>query len=239
MPSRKTLESPPRKKRGIILVLVLLLLALCGSVASQIAAQVIRLSGQAALAQQELQQRWAIVSIRRSLFKNAPDILEQSTTANLSILLGSDRYSVLLQDESSKLPLRHLLRTGPQERIKNLIRNLGNGGEPLKTLSTDASQLAQIFEQPSSMNPLDRFSEWNRYAEKLTLWSDGRLNILSCSPETLDALWKFRFGRAAPKQIHTVRGDAIKQLNPNEVRGERTTSTRFSLTDSMQSFGLS
>ena len=99
------------RSSGAILVLVLLLIALCGAIVSQIASRVIRLSGQAADAQKEARHRWAAVSLRRTCLDLAPALLtakaekqnRQVPQRSFSIVLSGSLYEVNIKDESANV----------------------------------------------------------------------------------------------------------------------------------------
>ena len=115
-----------RPRSGVILVLVLLMLTLCASIAAQVASRTIRLTGQAADSQRELQSRWAMVSLRRSILNDAQALLTDRSSDPISarsiamredsILLGGVRYQLILQDESAKAPIARMLQSKNQWR---------------------------------------------------------------------------------------------------------------------------
>ena len=206
-------------RRGVILVFVLAILAICGAIYSQFASKVIRLNSNAAATERELQSRWASVSLRRALLDNAALLLQNEsrvseeapqleTLASSSFLLQLNQinYAITVDDESGKLPIAALLKQHTPEKVRGVIRELAGGRAILQPiLPKDLTHWPQVF-QNSGNNILHRsLAELHAMTQKMTLWSDGKLNIRSCNDETLDALWRTKFGVSATKDLHTLR----------------------------------
>jgi len=198
----------------MILVLVLLMIALCGAIVSQIASRVIRLSGQAADAQRESRHRWAAVSIRRTCLDLAPTLLtqtfeQQSTPVqqrSFSIFLGGTRFEVNIQDESAKLPVERLIRQYSLESIKPPIRTLVGSRAVLRSVfPRNATQMKDILDSPKTNDTSTSLRFWNDVSQRMTLWSDGRVNVLTAEPSTLDALWRLEFKSELPEPFTAFR----------------------------------
>ena len=201
-----------RRRSGVILVLVLLMLTLCATIAAQVTSRTIRLSGQAADSQRELQSRWAIVSIRRSILNEAPALLmwhggphrEPSSHKPIpfreeTIALGGNRYTLILQDESAKAPISRMLQNKNQQEVKPILRQLIQGKAMLQSnLPSNPTQWRQVLNIPGSPASTDSFVNLLAATDRMTLWSDGRLNILTAKRETLDAVWRYQFNAPAP-----------------------------------------
>jgi len=222
----------------MILVLVLLMIALCGAIVSQIASRVIRLSGQAADAQRESRHRWAAVSIRRTCLDLAPTLLtqtfeQQSTPVqqrSFSIFLGGTRFEVNIQDESAKLPVQRLIRQYSLESIKPPIRTLvGNRAVLRSVFPRNATQMKDILDSPKTNDTSTSLRFWNDVSQRMTLWSDGRVNVLTAEPSTLDALWQLEFNRRVPDEILAIGQQAVPNNFNEFVRtlGLSSSQTRF------------
>ena len=227
-----------RRSSGMILVLVLLMIALCGAIVSQIASRVIRLSGQAADAQRESRHRWAAVSIRRTCLDLAPTLLtqtfeQQSTPVqqrSFSIFLGGTRFEVNIQDESAKLPVQRLIRQYSLESIKPPIRTLvGNRAVLRSVFPRNATQMKDILDSPKTNDTSTSLRFWNDVSQRMTLWSDGRVNVLTAEPSTLDALWQLEFNRRVPDEILAIGQQAVPNNFNEFVRtlGLSSSQTRF------------
>jgi hypothetical protein len=216
-----------RRSSGVILVLVLLMIALCGAIVSQIASRVIRLSGQAADAQRESRHRWAAVSIRRTCLDLAPSLLtqtvEQQTTAvqqrSFSILLGGTRFEVNIQDESAKLPVQRVIRQFPLESVKPPLRALAGNRITLRSVfSRNPTSMKELIDQPRTNGTSASLRFWKEVSQRMTLWTDGRVNVVTADPSTLDALWRLEFKSSLPDEISAMRQRSIP-ANFNEALG--------------------
>lgn len=217
---RRNRSRHPRS--GVILVLVLLMLTLCACIASQVASRTIRLTGQAADSQRELQSRWAIISIRRSILNDASTLLidktTDPTTAKLmahredNIILGGNRYQLILQDESAKAPIARMLQNKNQQEVKPILRRFLQGRTILKSdIPAKPTQWSEIVDLTSSKSTSNSFANLLEATQRMTLWSDGRLNIMTADRETLDAVWRYQFNAAAPESIANVgNSDTVK-----------------------------
>ena len=225
-------KSPPRKRPGVILVLVLLMLTLCASIAAQVASRTIRLSGQAADSQRELQSRWAIVSIRRSILNEARSLLTATNTEPPSskaianretvLVLGGIRYQLILQDESAKAPISRMLQAKNQQQVKPILRQLLNGRAILQSnIPAKPTQWREIVDLPDSDSSIRSFENLFAITQNMTLWSEGRLNVMTAEKETIDALWRFQFNSPAP--------ESITNLHQTEPAIELTTANAQSL----------
>ena len=207
---------PRRRPSGVILVLVLLMLTLCACIASQVASRTIRLTGQAAESQRELQSRWAIVSMRRSILNEASLLLKDTTsdptsTRSLavredSVVLGGNRYQLILKDESAKAPIARMLKGKNQQEVKPILRQLLRGRAILRSnIQTKPTQWSEIIDLSSSESSSGSFASLLAATQRMTLWSDGRLNIMTADLETLDAVWRYRFNAPAPDYLTSLR----------------------------------
>ena len=228
-------SSNRRQSAGAILVLVLLLIALCGAVTSQIASRVIRLSGQAADAQVEAQRRWAAVSMRRTFLNMAPKILANLSQdpnirlppvqqRSISVVLGPDRYSVTIQDESAKVPIGRVLTKFPIEQVKPLIRSLAGSGVSLRNVfPAQPTRMSDIIDRKYSGDTSASIRYWQSTSQQMTLWSDGKMNVMTAYPESLKELWQLKFKSTIPDSVLEMRN----QEHSNDV------------SDSVQGLGLS
>ena len=233
-----TIRFHRRQSSGVILVLVLLMIALCGAIVSQIASRVIRLSGQAADAQRESRHRWAAVSIRRTCLDLAPTLLRQTSEQqatlvqqrSFSILLGETRFEVNIQDESAKLPVHRLIRQYTLESIKPPIRTLAGHRAILRSAFPKNPTLMKDFvDDPKTNDTSTALRFWNDVSQRMTLWSDGRVNVMTAEPSTLDALWQLEFNRGVPDEILAMKQQTVPNNFDEFVRtlGLSSSQARF------------
>ena len=205
-----------RRRPGVILVLVLLMITLCACIAAQVASRTIRLTGQAADSQRELQARWALVSIRRTLLNDASTLLtdrtsDPSATKFLTfrednIVLGGNRYQLILQDESAKAPIARMLQTKNQQEVKPILRQLLQGRAILQpNIPSKPQQWRDVIDLPNPMSSAESLAILREATIRMTLWSDGLLNILTSDRATLDAVWRFQFNAPSPDFLTSFR----------------------------------
>ena len=208
------------------------MLTLCASIAAQVASRTIRLSGQAADSQRELQSRWAVVSIRRSILNEARSLLTATTTEPPSskaisnretvLVLGGNRYQIILQDESAKAPISRMLQAKNQQQVKPILRQLLQGRAILQSnIPPRPSQWREIVDLPNPDSSIRSFENLFAVTQNMSLWSEGRLNVMTAEKETIDALWQFQFNSPAP--------ESITNLHQTEPAIELTTANAQSL----------
>lgn len=220
-----------RPRRAVILVTVLLMLALCGATIAQVTSRVVRLTSQATDMQRETQQRWAFVSVRRCLLSEAPRLLsEQSQAGELglvvqfpiqqksgSIVLSSIRYRWTLEDESAKAPIPRLVRNYPQIAIRPTLRTLlGRQAQLQPVIAKSPHDWKDVFEMPSDPSSSGRIDSLRQALRRVTLWSDGRVNLQTCDAPTLDEVWRTQFSELAPEVLHQFR-DPFRKSNLSVV----------------------
>jgi hypothetical protein len=202
------------RRGGFTLVFVLLMLAICGALGAQYASKVIRLNGQANNAEREMQSRWAVLSLRNTMLESPQFLLAMNqrgsegirTVVRLRIRLSGKDYATQLEDESAKLPVNALLKSVQQDSLRDVLREVSDGKLPLKiVIAKDASNWSQVFEVDGTLKPRDSLWALQRTVPRLTLHSDGLLNIRLCDAKTLNGLWKSKLGIPAPKEIHDLR----------------------------------
>lgn len=190
---------------GFALLLTLLLVVL----AAAMLAGVTRLSGTAALdagrATEELQRRWATVSIQAALLERVGPVLdeaEESTNDDggagesvrnlrLSCRLADLDYQLVLTDEQTKLNVNALLRDEGRGKAESVISELTRDARaairPLPTVKLRPQQLleskmpmfgslGQIFGQAPPAG-LAGSTDRPGLADLVTCWGDGRLNV--------------------------------------------------------------
>jgi hypothetical protein len=223
------------RRRGVILVLVLLLIAICGTVTSQIFSRVTRLSGQAADAQRELQNRWSIVSLRRTLLIAAPKLLSVRDKEAIvpirerefRVLLSGTRYSVTLQDESSKVPYKRLMASYSSEQLKPFLRSLVGDAFILKSvLPKRPTMLSEIADRKGVYAGSESLQSWQQLGDTLTLWTEGPINLRTAPKEVIDELWRLQFHREAPESV-----GLLGQSNPENGFGDQVRSAGLSPTE--------
>jgi hypothetical protein len=197
-----------------------LFLTLSAVVVSKSHSAVLRRISLASEAEKELQERWAITSIRATLLHStewargfAPT-QNQGTATTWSekrsnrkwsghVILSGLRYNVTVFDENAKIPVALILTGRNELSNRNALSKLTTNAGRLK-LPTPKSvtQLKELFDTDETITPNDRFQSLLQAAEHLTTSSDGKINFWTTSDTAIDTLWNWRFGTNAPQTLH-------------------------------------
>jgi len=114
-----SLKPARRERSGVLLLVVVACILIAGLAMVGIARQSLRMATAAVNTESELQQRWGVISLQRTLLKGAPVIFKNSDKASLiagskgpfpskvrsEVLLGGIKFNLLLADEEAKLNL--------------------------------------------------------------------------------------------------------------------------------------
>jgi hypothetical protein len=213
------------KRCGVILVIVLLMLALAATIAAQVASHTIRLTAQAASSEREMRERWAIVSLRRTILQNAASLLttegsiqNQSrflATREDSIVLAGSRYQMILQDESSKIPVSRVTQSfGPLESKQFLRQFLRTGLILRPVIPKSPTQWQEVVD--TDRLPANLLGNtMTEVGRQLTLWSDGRINVMTADLSVLDAVWQAQFKAPIPETFLAVREGTLGNNREN------------------------
>lgn len=218
------------KKSGAILVFVLLLLALCSAVIICSHSLVTRSVLRAAHAEKEVQNRWAIVSLRRSLLMRSDALLEvpidptqiarderdglkkassmRLASSRINLVLAGSRYVAIVDDENAKLPLNRLHASKRFELWRSEVRNLIGDAVTLNK-SLPARRLLRwgdLFQLHSSQDGnLVPAVRGDPAFEQLTLVSNGTVNCRNVPIAVLNAIWRIFHGHSAPDCVIALR----------------------------------
>ncbi len=214
-----------RARTGYLLVTVVVMIAVASLMLSRMASTSMRVASTAIEEEIDLRHRWAVTSLRRFSLDKAATILDansKSVTFNKSetiakpILwrqanLGGETWRVIIGDESAKLNLRLASQSFVEQVTSNLIDELLNDKGMLKAsdvLPSMSRPAAGRWENWLSTPKGDLATSARHVAtatQRMTLWGNGRLNVMRCETETLDVLWHQLFGRNAPPTLHRLR----------------------------------
>jgi len=178
------------KRRGFVLMFVLLLLALAAIVLAGIARRSLELALQAQRASQELQQQWGLRTMRQSLLHQAPTLLAQHRAAGeagntpdslnqieAEIWLGQQQWQLLLADEQTKFNVNPVLGQKPASEVNRILTRLAAGTPSFRLHPTgtppQVSQPEQLFAPEADVSPQQRL----RRGEQVTFVGNGRLHF--------------------------------------------------------------
>lgn len=194
-----------RRRRGVVLVIALLLIALSCLILVGTARQSLLAVSASLDAEQELQRRWGAFSCKQTLFPIAEEYFDriESTSADLEqrpyvaallIELGDIEFDLLLADEDAKLKLNSAWRHAGIAGVRESIRALSS--ERLPTLAIRARQpesgnvldsWGQIFVLDELTHPTSTAASLRNFAKNASCWGDGRINVRRAPDDIVSA----------------------------------------------------
>lgn len=179
-----------RTSRGYVLLLVLLMLPLASVAMASVARITLSEALEASNRQDELQRKWVGVTVRQTLARQLPAILEASLpdheppppTLHRTLDLGQVNLRIRLTDEQARVHVQRLLTNHNDDRIHTaaLIQQLI---DPRYGMVGIRIQPSDVHATPRTLRPelASRFTN-NR---ELQLWSFGQLFTV----DRLDPAW--------------------------------------------------
>lgn len=250
--SHRPLESGHRD-HGVVLLITLVLIAIAAVVLAATARRSMSAALDVATATEDLQRRWAAVSLEAALADSVGSILDRETAKGIEpirridaeIEFGTARVTVAITDEQATVNVNALLagrsRSGLVAAVRALSRPIEDvADEPLRVRlrpqTQRVSSFAQVFDRPSPQQILS-------VAPDVTCWGNGRLNWRRASDRALKTFAAPAVGSAAINQLIDLRKDdeltleqAIAQLD-GVPRSTRQQLPRY-LTDRSACFGI-
>lgn len=208
-----------------------------------------RRSAIASDAEKELQERWAITSLRSALLDQS-DIspLAPLAPANIEmpagdpppylpkwsghIVLSGLRYDLSLFDENAKIPASLILSDRNDLDSRRVFSQAISQSARLKIpLPKSADTIGDLLDLDPSLEPDERFRILLQSAELVTTFSDGKINFWSTTDDVIDSLWNWKFGNNAPAQF-------LKRQEWNRDQPLAVTFASLGLTNSDKQFAL-
>lgn len=235
--------TPTRSTRGFALLMVLLVVALAGTVLAMAARRSCTLATEAAAAQQRLQTDWGAQSIRASLLPKAEAVLAADTpekgrapaSARRALVLGGVRFNLLFGDEQAKA------------NVNLLEQRHGHQGLDmrLQTLQEDPRQRVRVDLRPGPDQPVARGAPPMRYwsLDQVFLFSrpadlvDAGATCAATGPITLWSSGPVNFRRASRAVLREVLAGAMPDSQIEELVRAAETSPRESLGDALRQAG--
>lgn len=157
-----------RERKGVLLLVVVACILIAGLAMVGITRQSLRMATSALKTESELQQRWGVISLQRTLMTGAPEIFTNSDNASLiagktgpfpstvrsEVLLGGIKFNLLLADEQAKLNLNlayHMRGKNTAQQLAEKMKGIGG----LRTRLMPEVQSADIGRQKSSASDDD------------------------------------------------------------------------------------
>jgi len=211
--------SRPRRK-GFVLLMVLVLLA----VGASLLAGICRIAMRNRLAEKsdadELQRRWGVLSCEATILPHAEILLQQAeavrrhsiASIDLDVKLGGQDFALRVADEQAKLNLNFLYDTRGRTAAENAARVAAEKpGSPLRVslqpldIAPRLASFGQVFlSRAADLLPPDVRAA----TTDLTCWGDGKLNWRRASATAINAQLQ-PMGVAAQKRLL-----ALQAVNP-------------------------
>jgi len=222
----------PRRRRGYVLLLTLLAIALSSLVLIGFAELSLNHAIESNMVQDDLQRKWGAVSIQRVGFDEARNILqpfdtETETTYPIAnsfttIELGGKTFEALLADESSKADINLILDLRSEQETESIVEELSNNSRlevdirpfenPRIAIEDDIECWAQVFRNRGEpVTPVETMAS-TRF---LTCWSP-RLNYQTAPDDVLLQVVSVVAGPAAGNQMVSQR-EKSPELSPEEA----------------------
>lgn len=224
-------------RRGFVLLMTLVLIVLIGLMAVGIARQSLLLAAEAARRQEELERRWALVSVREAILPRLPELVqkrlqEQAETGELgrppridptvkfTVKLGQATLTLTVSDEDAKANLNTILAKTEKEGLRRAAVMLtGPSLQPVIRIRPDLGaaldRMLPPFSSWGQVYALERVSSRSSQIEALaagtsniTLWGQGRLNVWRSCDATLLSIARLALPDAKGEQLLAAR------LNP-------------------------
>lgn len=195
-----TFQLPWAPRRGFVLLIVLVLIAVTGLYAVGTARTSMVVVLENAARQDDLQQCWARESLKSVVLRNAPRILmppgqatEVPTSLSHVVTLGGTAYHVIVADEDAKLPVNTVRRMLDPEAAARVVESACTG-----------AQLREHDDRQASIGSWEEALKFNQgtpgpvvladATSKVTLWGSGRINVNRARPEVVAAAMTDVFG---------------------------------------------
>ena len=194
--------SPSHKRKGYVLLMVLMLLVIASLLSVGIARRSIELARSVALQDQELQTRWGRISVRTAVLNRAEILLRSRelrrggpvASIETTIRLGDEQIHLLLSDEQAKLNLNLVARLQSLPAVRRSVSRLTEG-EFFANLRPNPSASSERTDPPAfdgwgsvyDLSPVlsarsDDLRLPNRLGKQLTCWGNGALRLNRASP---------------------------------------------------------
>jgi len=201
-------------RRGFILVMMLMLLAIAAVALASVGRSSMGLAVDALRARQDLQRRWGSISTRHATLQLAPILLDQASgisdplaSLQVQITLSGLTYTLTVSDEQAKANVNKMLFYQGRETTRTFIRRQCDG-QPWAdeiTLPTNKSQSpGELINVPSEnrrnvisfnhflpgFDPRHLANPQDFSLDTLTCWGDGRINLTRASDDLVQDVLK-------------------------------------------------
>lgn len=201
-----------RKRYGFLLVMVLVLIATASTMLATMASRSLRMISVADAAENAMQTRWARHSLA-SLGLSGESVAAKPQ----NVRLCGNRWRILAADESAKVSLVHLAERYTEPIYQKVAGDLITTGDISASMrlvppnNTNSRRWQDWLPEPVDADGETRSLDGSgiqtliRRTSAITLWGDGKINIYTAQPQTLEILWQQIFGQRVPKELEVIR----------------------------------
>ena len=187
------------RKRGFVLLMVLVVLAVAGSLLGVCARRTSNRILAAGIRQRQLQRKWGVRSLTAACLPRAEAILSDAedegkpapAVVRRRIALGGTAFDLVIADEQAKANVNGIARARGHEGVRASAAALSEGRWVLQVISRPVKQTArgtrlsplryvsleQVFAAASAADLLGPDAGRPGPAEQLTCWGDGRVHF--------------------------------------------------------------
>lgn len=249
-----------------MLILVLVVLALAGVIMGRRAISSNLLALQANAAQEQLQTRWAALTIQKAILPHCETLLAQAqadsrepiAAAVQQLSLGTLTCTLVVGDEQAKANANALYaRNGLQQMEQSVRRLLGQSGANLPVTAGMPEHPVAV-----SSSSVQAFGAWGQLlpdfrpemllpdarADRplladLTCWGSGKLNFKRCSAECLEEMTRGSLSLSQQDKLLSLRrevpGISLREALPQlELTDSGRKSAQDVLTDSSSCYSV-
>ncbi len=188
------------------MLLVILLLAICCLIFTQIALKSFGKINTQTNRQREAERYWATLSIRRAVLPHASAInqalAQQKSVPQIDIELADTRYHLRLENENTKLNLVRAWQDFPIQTARDTVSSalFQIDGDAFEHFQTADGRVKSWRDLNVGLN-----EQLLGQTDSITLWGQGLIDITQAEDAVIEKAWKGLFGTAPPAELYQAR----------------------------------
>lgn len=220
------------RRRGFILLMALVLIALVGLILVGLARHSLLLAAESQEARAELQRRWATVLLARTVLSDpetlisrhlatghvadaadVADVAEVQLPISETMELGGITFQVTLDDENRKLNVNRLRAAAGTPKTLEVLHRLGGGGAQVDLKPAVGNRFGvqefdswgHVLRIPPTCDAHEQFQEIRPLAECITCWGSAKVNVHRCSQDILHRVGSVAAGPITANKLVALR----------------------------------
>ena len=250
-----------RRRRGFVLLMALVLIALAGLLLVGLARHSLEVTAESQQARAELQRRWGVVFLSRAVLAKPEELLTRfvdphrplprqfPVQANLH--LGEIEFTLTLDDENRKLNLNRVRDTRGTNQLIEFVAQRTSGSlvldlQPLRGSAFSTAELdswGHVVQIPAAGDRLQHHTDLEKLTRVATLWGSATINTHRCDDEVLRYVGQLAAGPVVANRLVSIRNDNPR-LTTEEVldrlalQGRKLSLLRGWLSDTSDTYSL-